>query len=105
MNGIRPEIKAFYSVDIELPLEKYFPEVEDEFGFWARMIIGEKNTGGEESFDVMICSPKWLINNYAKTDLLFGKHHLIVFEYNYDRIYHKLKRFIDRIEEDIWDEI
>src|SRR5258706_15775892 len=102
---MKADLKSFYSIDIENPLKEFSPEIEDNFGFWARMIIGEKTKDGEESFDIMICTPKWLMANHNTSEILFGLHYLIVFEYNYQKIYDKLKRFIENIEGKTWNEI
>jgi len=98
-------LKEFYSLDIIEPLKDFRPLKTDNFGFWARMIVSEKNKGGDESFDIMICTPTWLIENHNKSDLLFGRHYLIVFEYNYQKIYSKINNFIDCIKGDSWEEI
>jgi len=102
---MRAILKEFYSLDIDMPLVEFYPEKHNNFGFWARMIIGEKEIGGEESFDILICTPKWLLNNHAKNEIIFGKHHLIVFEYNYHNIYKKLKYTVENTEGNDWNEI
>jgi hypothetical protein len=102
---MRAILKNFYSLDIIEPLSEFHPIENDNFGFWARMIVGEEVLGGEESFDVMICTPKWIIANSKISDIIFGRHYLIVFEYNYHRIYSKLKKIVERIEADTWNEI
>ncbi|MFN9303365.1 MAG: immunity 8 family protein [Candidatus Kapaibacterium sp.] len=98
-------LQNIYSTDIDVPLADYQPVDPDNFGFLVRLIIGEEKLGGEESFDVMICTPQWLISNHSKSDIIIGRHHLIVFEYNYERIHSKLKSLIEEIELKTWDEI
>lgn len=98
-------LKDFYSTDIDVPLLDYIPPFPDNFGLLARLIVREEKMGGEESFDIIICTPQWLISNYKKSDIIIGRHYLIVFEYNYQRIYSKLKSLIEEIEEENWDEI
>ena len=83
---MKPELKSFYCLDIEKPLKEYTPFVEDNFGFWARIIVEDKYLGGEESFDIMICTPKWILDNYKEEDVLTGQYHLIVLKYNYNNI-------------------
>ena len=98
-------LKNFYSTDIDVPLFEYVPSSPNEFGFLARLIVGEEKMGGEESFDVMICTPQWLISNHKAADIIIGKHYLIVFEYNYHRIYSKFKSLIEGVEASGWEEI
>jgi hypothetical protein len=97
--------KNFYSTDIDTPLANYIPSSPDNFGFLARLIVGEEKLGGEESFDVFICTPLWLISNHKQSDIITGRHYLIVFEYNHQNIYNKLKNMIENIEADTWNEI
>ncbi len=98
-------LKDLYCIDNTQRLEEYSPPKIDNFGFWIRLIVGEMTMGGEESFDVMICTPQWLSANYKKTDIIIGRHFLIVFEYNYQRIYNKLKELIESLEAENWDDI
>lgn len=102
---MRPILKGFHSDAIIQPLSEYFPEDEENFGFWARIVVGEIKLGGEESFDIMICTPLWLTKNFAKEDVIFGKNYLIVFEYNYNRIFNKIKNYVENISGDSWEEI
>jgi hypothetical protein len=102
---MKAKLKNIYSTDIDVQLSDYRPAYQDNFGFLARLIIGEEKMGGEESFDVLICTPQWLISNHNTTDIIIGRHHLIVFEYNYERIYSKLKSLIEGIELSTWNEI
>jgi Immunity protein 8 len=98
-------LKGFYSTDIDIPLSDYVPILPDNFGFLVRLIVGEEKMGGEESFDVMLCTPQWLISNCEAADIIIGRHYLIVFEYNYQRIYTKLKSLIEDIEANSWEDI
>ncbi|PKL85064.1 MAG: hypothetical protein CVV22_10000 [Ignavibacteriae bacterium HGW-Ignavibacteriae-1] len=98
-------LKNFYSSDIGIPLSDYIPVTNDNFCILARLIVGEAKLGGEESFDITICTPKWLISNHDDSDIIIGRHYLIVFEYNYQRIFSKLKTLVETTRGDTWDEI
>ncbi len=98
-------LKSFFSIDIDEKLQDYHPLNKDNFGFWADFYVGPKDSEGEEYFGVCVCTPKWLLENIKKDDVIFGRHYIIVSEYNYDTIYQALKKEIDSIEEDNWDKI
>ena len=59
----------------------------------------------ENSFQLTICTPQWLIENYAADDIVVGKDLLIVFDYNYPRIVQWLNRNIERCTGETWEEI
>lgn len=101
---MKAELKYIHSPDV-FDLKNFQPEESDNFGVLMQLILSPKNTEGEESFDVMLCTPKWLLNNYEKDDIIFGKNYLIVFEYNYERIYEKIISFINNVEGNTWDEV
>lgn len=102
---MKAEIKSIFSLDIESDLKNYQPDRSDNFAFNLRMIISPKGMVGEESFDLMVCTPDWLKDNINKTEILFGRHYLIVFQYDYDAIYKKLTEYVNNIEASNWDEI
>lgn len=101
---MRAILKQLHSPDID-NLEIYQPDDTDNFGFLIQVIVGQDDAESNESFDVMVCTPKWLRSNYQKTDVVFGLHHLIVFEYNYQRIYDKFNKYINDISDNKWDDI
>ena len=102
---MKPILKNFYSTYIEVPLSDYTPSSPSVFGLLARLIVGEQEMEGEESFDIMICTPQWLLSNYNSSDIIYVRQHLIVFEYNYQRIYTKIQSLIEGCEGENWDEI
>ncbi len=102
---MKAEIKTLFSLDIETHLQDYKPEDTSNFGFWLRMIIGEKDKEGEESFDIFICTPKWLLANYSEEDIIYGYHHLIVFKYDFHEIKEKLETYVNDLSGSTWDDI
>ncbi len=101
---MRAEIKDFYSNDVDLQLSNYNPN-DDNFGIWARIIVGEKNGIGEESFDFFICTPEWLKGNIENDDVVFGFHYIIVKKFDYLKIYNKLEQYVSNINEKDWKSI
>jgi hypothetical protein len=102
---MKAEIKSIFSPDIEVTLKEYQPERANNFGFLLQMIISPEGEEGEESFDIMVCTPDWLKDNHSKDEIIFGRHHLIVFKYDYQAIYQKLAKYVNSIEANTWDEI
>ena len=107
---MKAEIKGYYSTEI-YDLENYIPEQVDCFCFLLRILIGAVGEEGEDTLDFIVCTPKWLINEFKTEksifgeDIFFGKHYIIVFEYNFKKILGRIKELIDNVEEDTWDAI
>ncbi|MCE5197984.1 immunity 8 family protein [bacterium] len=54
---------------------------------------------------MFVCTPKWLLKQYKKDDLVWGRHMLIAFEYNLQRIRKKIEDYCSRCTGDEWMEI
>ena len=101
MNAV---LKKVLSPDIN-DLSTFIPDAPESFCFLLQAYAGPKGTEGEESFDIQVCTPKWLIQNYEQEDIIIGRHLLIVFNYNYDRIFQRVKRYIESCNGDTWSEV
>ena len=99
---MKAEIKRLHSPDID-DLATFHPKQDDYFTFLLQMMVGVKGKDGEESFDVFVCTPKWLLENRKDDEVLFGLHNMIVFRYDYDLIVGKLKAYIEKLEADDWE--
>lgn len=97
-------IKHLYSTDIP-DLNSYQPEIDDCFGFPLRLIVGPRDDRGEESFDLLVATPKWLLDNYSKDDIVIGRHYLIVFHYDFRLLSTFLQRYVSDCRGDTWEEI
>ncbi|MFZ0565135.1 MAG: Imm8 family immunity protein [Chlamydiales bacterium] len=69
---MRAIIKGFHSPEIN-NLENFKPEIADNFCFLLQMMIGPENNLGEESFGFEVCTPKWLMSNYTKDEIILKK--------------------------------
>lgn len=101
---MKAEIKALHSPDVH-DLRTFKPTKRDNFGFLLQLIVGPQGEMGEESFDMIVCTPKWLEENYSINEVIFGRHYLIVFKYDYEGIYKKISNYIGKIEEPTWNEV
>ena len=68
-------------------------------------MIGPKGLEGEESFDIQVCTPKWLSEHHEGTDILLGRHHLIMFEYSYERLVDYISAFCSECSGQTWQEV
>ena len=103
MSKVRPKLKNIHSPDIP-DMEVFRPENAENFCFLLQAMFGPEDAEGEESFDVVVCTPKWLEQNMSKNEIVLGRHHLVVKEYNIERLRFFLSEFGRRCEADSWDE-
>ena len=68
-------------------------------------MIGPRDGEGEESFEIVVCTPKWLTEKYKAADVLLGLHKVIVFEYDYRRLRGFIEKFLMRCSGDNWNEV
>jgi hypothetical protein len=101
---VKAKLKSYHSPDV-FNLEEYHPPQPNEFGFLLQLLVGPDDGKGEESFNVMVVSPKWLEANHKHDQLIIGRHYLIVFEYNFDRIIGFLRNFVENCDGSNWEEV
>ncbi len=101
---MKPEIKYVHSPDID-DLENYHPPVADEFSFLLQIIAGPEKEAGEESFDLIVCSPKSLSKSLGNGKILSGRHHLIMNTYNYERLMSFIREECERCSGNDWNEV
>lgn len=96
-------LKDLHSTDIDI--ETYLPEEEDNFGFLLRAMVGPLGEEGKESFDITVCTPKWLMEKYGTSEVLLGLHKLIVFKYDYLGLKKFIEKYLTRCSGNTWGEI
>ena len=98
------ELKWIHSPDID-DFSSYYPENPDSFAFLLQAMIGIKGEDGEDTFDIEVCTPEWLKSNYSKDEVLIVRHMMIVFEYDFERIKQRIKKYCDGTSGKTWEEI
>ena len=97
-------LKRLYSSDIT-DVENYQPKEQDNFGFVLRALVGPMGQPGEESFDITVCTPKWLAARYSDSEVILGLHKLIVFAYYYARLRRFIEKYLMRCSGATWEEV
>ena len=101
---MQAQLRRLHSPDV-IELTTFRPEESDCFGFLLQVLAGPRGAEGEESFDVLVCTPEWLKRGHKSTDFIIGRHYLIVFEYDYDRLFKYLDEYCSRCHGETWQEI
>jgi hypothetical protein len=79
---IRAEVKRLHSPDVH-DLSTYVPDDSDNFGILVQVMAGPVGGEGEESFDVVVCTPNWLRDKLGPTEVKMGRHYLLVKQYDF----------------------
>jgi hypothetical protein len=97
---MRAAVRSWYSVDVDV--DAYIPEDPENDGVWIRLIVGPADGPGEESFDVLVCTPLWLREVVAKEGPRIGRHHLIIDPFDLADAGDFLRRQVESIEAADW---
>ena len=68
-------------------------------------MVGPDNSEGEESFEIEVCTPKWLMENYSSEEIILGRHLLIVQKFDYKSIHRRILTYLAQCTGDNWSEI
>lgn len=102
---MRASLKYLHSPDIE-DLDCYVPPDPSSFGFLLQAMFGAEGGPGEESFDMIVCTPAWLQIELTKfAGILSGRHYLFVERYNINQIRQYLTNYAKQCEGKTWREV
>ena len=98
------EVKNIISPDI-VDFQNYWPEDPENFAFLISTRVGPRGEPTEESFDMVVCTPKWLLNKYGEDAVILGQNKLIVFDFDMERILARIRKLFDNRPGKDWSEI
>ena len=101
---MKAELKRLHSPDA-YNLEKFKPQDPTKFSILIQAMIGPEGKEGEESFDIEVCTPRWLEDAFNEGDVIIGCHYIIVMEYNFQKIDRAIRDYIDMCTGKDWCEI
>jgi Immunity protein 8 len=83
-------------------LETFQPD--GPFGIYIFAMVGPAGSAGEESFGITVCTPEWFAEN-MKNNVVSGRHHLFVKEYNYEELKSFMIGYWSRCMGNSWAEV
>lgn len=101
---IEAELKRLHSPDV-FDLRAFRPPDPERFAFLLQVMVGPRGGEGEESFDVEVCTPQWLMDNPSQSSVLLGWPRLIVYRYDIDEIEKVIRRFCSSCRAETWREV
>jgi hypothetical protein len=98
---IRAELRKLHSPDI-LDLESFKPE--GGFGILVQAMVGPLGSVGEESFDIIACTPEWF-SAEMKQNIVSGRHHLFMKYYDYQSLRQFIRDYCASCHGASWQEV
>ncbi|HEV8626102.1 MAG TPA: immunity 8 family protein [Acidimicrobiia bacterium] len=101
---MRAKVKGFEGLGRDEPATYVSPNPHDD-AFSLRVLVGPAEGPGEESFDVLVCTPAWLARTVAEQGPMIGRHRLIVEHLDLPLAEQFLSDQIERLDEPSWPEL
>ncbi|MBT8193528.1 MAG: hypothetical protein HKO63_06140 [Acidimicrobiia bacterium] len=98
---MRAEVRSFHSPDV-YDRAGYEPDDPEVFGFLLQISIGTDGALGEDTFDVVVCSPKWFESHLKAGEVRSTRHHLMTLQYDWPAIDKAIRGRVARCEADTW---
>jgi Immunity protein 8 len=100
---MRASVRRLHSPDADLGT--YVPEDPEDVGILVQIMAGPADGSGEESFDVVVCTPRWLKRWVQDEGPLLGRHHLVVEQYDAARVRLYLTSAVESEEAATWPDL
>ena len=100
---MRATVRRLQSPDVDL--DTFEPDDPENVGILIQIIAGPTDGPGEESFDVIVCTPRWLKDLVRLEGPLVGRHHLVVDRYDSLQITSYLTIAVETEEARNWPEL
>jgi immunity protein 8 of polymorphic toxin system len=97
---MKPALRRLHSPDAD-DLREFVPS-SPAFSLLVQVLVGPSDGPGEESFDVVVCSPEWLAERGRP---IIGLHHIIVTRYHYDELLGVVLDYLDHCDGKDWGEV
>ncbi len=101
---VQAELRRLRGTDV-IDLLNFTPEEPDNFCVPFQAVIGPMGGKGEDIFDFVVCTPKWVEQQIQKSGPFFGRARILVNEYNYDQIFNAVDALCNSLSGDTWETI
>ena len=100
---MRATVRQFHSPDAEL--DTYLPNDPEDVGVLVQITAGPEGTPGADSFDIVVCTPRWLDRWIREYGPVIGRHHLIIERWDTAGVLRYLTRAVEAEEAPTWPEL
>jgi hypothetical protein len=97
-------VKSMWIDSATQSLETYCPEDPKCFGLWVEMRVGPDNEEGAHDYRFIVCTPDWIKQEYGWEKSVWGRHMLIVFNYDLNLIAERVRSYVESCTgKDFWE--
>ena len=100
---LRAEVKSITRSDFDGCSD--WEEGDNNFSLWIHICVGPEGEDVQEQFRVQVCTPKWLLANHGREEVVFGTGRIIVFEYHWPRLEQFVRGWVSRRSAPNWPEL
>jgi hypothetical protein len=101
---MRARLKALRSDEIS-DLASWTPPEPEAFAVPLVLEVGPLGMKGRERFELLVVTPRWLLERHGRRGAVSGRGKLLVFEWSYDRLRAWLAREVERCAGRTWPEV
>jgi hypothetical protein len=101
---MKAEVLSVLTIESE-PVESLTVADPLDMGEWLRVMAAPEGSPGEESFDLIVCTPRWLEREVDRRGPIVGRHHLIVREWDPAQIAEVVTQLFESSTAENWTEL
>ncbi len=101
---MRARLKTLRSDDVP-DLPRWEPPDPEAFAIPLVLEVGPLGLRGRERFEVLVVTPRWLLERHGRRGVVPGRGLLVVFEWSYERVRAWLAREVERCTGRTWPEV
>jgi hypothetical protein len=102
--SMRAELRGIWTSEWEQP-RAFEPDDPSDFGLYVRAMVGEAGGIGEESFDILVCSPSWLESDQLTKGFRWGHGTLLMRRWDPDLLERAVCDLVAHAEGESWNVI
>jgi len=100
----RATLRYLHSPDAP-DLEHYSPQDPEHFSILVQALIGPEDQPGEEAFDFLVCTSRWLSSQLSKERYMMGKNYLFLSRYDYALLQEAIQKICSQAEGKDWEAV
>ena len=81
------------------------PHAPDEFGVLVQAMVGPVDGEGEESYDFVVCTPRWFDAQPFDKGFAWTRHHLFLKRWDYAIVERAIGDVVRRAEGEDWSSV